>query len=239
MSDTPNPAPAPEGGKTPKHHGLLDKHQLAEISKTSLIYGVAIGDPAILAKIQDEQVITTAFLTTLGNDLKYIAQYTGGAVQATVVGQLKTTDEATAKATLLGKIHYIQSKAKLKYAANRGVLPEYGIGTNIDVSRPILETAAANILTKLKTDTLPKITAQHSTDLQAALDAYKKTKVDQLGDKGDAITLRVKLAQLVESLATRRRQIQHAADGEFPHTDPGSAGPRSKLDLPPDRPLNP
>src|ERR1039458_7188450 len=32
MSETtpPAPAPAPTGGKTPKHHGLLDKHQLAE-----------------------------------------------------------------------------------------------------------------------------------------------------------------------------------------------------------------
>ena len=239
MSDTPTPAPAPEGGKPPKHHGLLDKHQLAEISRTSLIHGVVVSDPAILAKIQDEQVITPAFLTTLGNDLKYIAQYTGGTVQAIVEGKLKTGDEETAKAALLGKIHYVQSKAKLKYAGQRGVLPEYGIGTNIDISRPALETAAANILTKLKTDTLPKITAQHSTDLQTALDAYKKTKVDQLGDKGDAITLRVKLAQLVESLATRRRQIQHAADGEFPHTDPASAGMRNKFDLPADRPLNP
>ena len=239
MSDTPTPTPAPEGGKTPKHHGLLDKHQLAEISRTSLIHGVVVSDPAILAKIQDDQVITPAFLTTLGNDLKYIAQYTGGTVQAIVEGKLKTGDEETAKAALLGKIHYVHSKAKLKYAANRGVLPEYGIGTNIDISRPILETAAANILTKLKTDTLPKITPQHVTDLQAALDAYRKTKVDQTGGKGDAITLRVKLAELVDSLALRRRQIQHAADGEFPHTDPGSAGPRSKLDLPPDRPLNP
>ena len=50
MSETtpPAPAPAPTGGKTPKHHGLLDKHQIAEISKTNIIYGVINSDPAIL-----------------------------------------------------------------------------------------------------------------------------------------------------------------------------------------------
>lgn len=45
--------------------------------------------------------------------------------------------------------------------------------------------------------------------------------------------------ELVESPATRRRQIQHAANGGFPHTDTGSAGMRRKFELPPDRPLNP
>jgi hypothetical protein len=243
MSDnptpTPTPTPAPNGGKTPKHHGLLDKHQLAEISKTTTLVGVVNSDPAILAQIQDAQLITPAFMTGLQNDLQFIGQYTGGAVQATVGGKLKTSAEDTAKSALLGKIHYIQSKAKLKYTGNHGVLPEYGIGTNIDVSRPVLETAAGNILNKLKTDTLPKITPQHSADLQTALTAYQQTKVDQTTQKGDSATLRTKLATMVDSLATRRRQLQHAADGEFPFTDPANAGMRRKFDLPPDRPLNP
>ena len=136
------------------------------------------------------------------------------------------------------KIHYIQSKAKLKYVGKPNVLPEYGIGTNIDISRPALETAADNIFNKLKTDTLPKITAQHATDLKAASDAYKKTKVTQVGGKGDAADLRTKLSDMVVSLALRRRQLQHAADGEFPFTDPANAGMRKKFDLPPTQPLN-
>ncbi len=37
----PAPAPAP-AAKTPKHHGLLDKHQLAEISKTSTLVGPTV-----------------------------------------------------------------------------------------------------------------------------------------------------------------------------------------------------
>ena len=236
---TTDPAPAPvPAAKTTRHHGLLDKHQLAEISKTSTLAGVINGDATILPQIQDDQIITPAFMTGLGNDLQFIGQYTGDVTQAATEGKLKTSAEETAKKALLGKIHYIQSKAKLKYAGNKGVLPEYSIGTNIDISRPALETAAGSIISRLKTDTLPKITAQHGTDLQAALDAYKKTKSDQTGEKADVITLRAKLTAMVASLAVRRSQLQHAADGEYPFTDPANAGMRRKFDLPLDRPLS-
>ena len=43
----------------------------------------------------------------------------------------------------------------------------------------------------------------------------------------------------LSSLPVRRRQLQHSADGEYPHTDPANAGIRRKFDLPLDRPLNP
>ena len=89
----------------------------------------------------------------------------------------------------------------------------------------------------MKTDTLPKITAKHATDLQAALEAYRQSQVAQVGKKGDATTLRQQLATLVASLGMRRRQIQHAADGEFPFTDPANAGTRRKFGLPVDQPL--
>ncbi len=93
------------------------------------------------------------------------------------------------------------------------------------------------LTTALMGDTLPKITTQHSTDLDAALKAYQKTKVDQKAGQGDAITLRQKLSDMVDSLAARRRQLQHAADGEYPYTDPASAGMRMKFDLPANQPL--
>jgi hypothetical protein len=86
---------------------------------------------------------------------------------------------------------------------------------------------------------LPKITPQHSADLQAALDTYKKTKTDQKTKQGDSTTLRNQLAAMVDSFAVRRRQLQHSVDGEYPWTDPANAGIRRKFDLPLDRPLNP
>jgi hypothetical protein len=147
---------------------------------------------------RDDTIITAAFMTELDNDLKFMGKYTGDAAGAAIDSKLKTQAEDNSKTALLEQVPYIQSKAKLKYSnGNRSVLAEYGIGTNIDISRPALETAAANILNKLKTDTLPKITVAHGTALQ------------------------------------------HAADGEFPYTDPANAGMRKKFDLPSDRPMNP
>lgn len=242
MSEIQTPATAPEQKpnttKTPKRHGLLNKQQLIEIGKAGVVYGIVAADKEIFDRIKDDEIITSEFMTELGKDIEYIGRYTGGLTEMTVGGKLKTGAEVAARKVLLAKLHYVQSKARLKYIAKPGVLPEYCIGTNIDSSRVVLETAAANIINKLKSDTLPKVTAQHSLDLQSALDAYRKTKVEQIDQKGDVMTLRQQLSTLVESLSLRRRQLQHAADGDYPHTDPANAGVRSKLDLPADRPLN-
>jgi hypothetical protein len=232
---TAAPAPAP-ATKAVKHHSLLNKAQLAEISHTNTIYGVA-SDPAVFAVIQDNLILTPAFMTQLGADLEGMSQYTGGASQAALDSQDDTKDEAAAEADLLAKVHYIQSKAKIKYPANHPARAEYGIGNKLPGNRPLLEATAGNIFNKLKSDTLPKIAAQHSTDLDASLKAYQKTKVDQKAGKGDAVTLRQKLADMVDSLAARRRQLQHATDGEYPYTDPANAGMRLKFDLPPNQPL--
>jgi hypothetical protein len=117
MAD-PAPAPAPNGGKTPKTHGLLDKHQLAEISRTNTIYGVA-NDPATFAKIQDDQIITRRVHDPVGNGFarrQPIHRRRGR--RPKLDSQMDTGDEATTKKSLLDKIHYIQSKARMKYPGN-------------------------------------------------------------------------------------------------------------------------
>lgn len=223
--------------KTPVHHGLLDKRQLKEISYANIIYTVA-NDPDTFAKISDDTVITDKFMQKMLADLTLVGQYTGGATDATLETHIATAAEETAKLTLLNQVHYIQSKAKLKYGRKPDTLAEYGIGLNIDISRPALETAAANILNKLKTDTLPRITADHSTALDAALKGYRGTKVIQVDDKGDAKDLRTQLTETVAAIADSRRKLQHAADGEFPYNNPDNAGMRIKFDLPAHQPLN-
>jgi hypothetical protein len=181
MSDpAPTPAPAP---KTPKHHGLLDKHQLAEISLANTIYGVA-NDPAIFPKIQDEPDHNACIYDAVGNDLAGMSQYTGNVAEAKTDSKLDTSSEAAAKKALLDQNPLHPDQGQIEICRQQPhVLPDYGIGTNITISRPALETAADNVVNKLKTDTLPKITAQHGTDLQTALDAYKKTKVAQVAAK--------------------------------------------------------
>ena len=42
----------------------------------------------------------------------------------------------------------------------------------------------------------------------------------------------------VHDITARRREIQFAADAEWPHTDPAHAGTRREFKLPPDRVMN-
>ena len=170
----------------------MNKAQLAEISHANTIYGVA-SDPAVFPSLQDDLILTPAFMTQLGQDLAGMSQYTGDASEATLDAQDDTHSETAAEDDLLAKIHYIQSKAKMKYPADHPAHAEYGIGDKLQGNRPLLEATAGNIFNKLKTDTLPKIVAQHSTDLDSSLKAFQKNKVDQKTGKGDAMTLRQKL----------------------------------------------
>lgn len=239
-TSAPNPdKPIPEKIKRTRYPGLLDKRQLAEISTLNTLVSLINGDPGILARIGDDQIITAAFLEGLDRDLRFVNQFASGAVQAVVSGLQTTAAETDARTILVQQIHYLQSKAKVKYAGNTRALLGYGIGTRINANRPTLEAAASTIIEQLKTDTLPKITAQHAADLQAALDTFRQRQVDQTGKKGDSTTLRRQVKTLVASLSQRRRQLQHAADGEYPYTDPNNAGIRHKCGLPVDRPLSP
>src|ERR1039458_5842684 len=114
-------------------------------------------------------------MTQLGQDLAGMSQYTGDASEATLDAQDDTNNETTAEAELLAKVHYIQSKAKMKYPADHPARAEYGMGDKLQGNRPLLEATAGNIFNKLKTDTLPKIVVQHSTDLDSSLKADRKS----------------------------------------------------------------
>jgi hypothetical protein len=234
MSETPIPVVAVRKYRT---QGILSRKHLSEINETNIILGVLKSDPQLLAQIQDDLIITPDFITALEKELQLINQHTSDTIQAKVGGKISTLAEIDVQEILLNKIHYIQSKAKQKYFDNPEVLKSYDVGENISVNRAVLETVANNLINKLKTDTLPKITAQHISDLQTALDNYKQSQVNQTNKKGAATTIRSRLKVLVEKVVKRRRTIQHAADGEFPHYDPDHAGVRQKLHLPSKRAL--
>jgi len=57
----------------------------------------------------------------------------------------------------------------------------------------------------------------------------------QTGAQGDATGWRKQVEATVADIVTKRREIQFAADAEWPHTDPANAGIRAEFQLPPDR----
>ena len=147
-----------------------------------------------------------------------------------------TGNEAGLMNKLVELIKEVQQRARQKYAAaNPIALKDYAIGDKWHDSRAILEQTALNTLSKLAKDTLPGVDAAKVTALQDALSNYKNVQTDQVGGQADATTARATLEAAVKSIIARRREIQFAADAQWPSSNPANAGIRREFRLPPDK----
>ena len=167
-------------------------------------------------------------------------------MQGTSGKHIITGTEEELKTALLQQIAQVQARARQKYDATQpGRLADYAIAQHVSNSRSLLEQAAANILLKLNgdpaakppvpPDALPGVTAAKIAALQTALDDYKDVQGDQTGAQSDATTWRKQVEATVADIVVKRREIQFAADADWPHTDPANAGIRVEFQLPPDR----
>jgi hypothetical protein len=242
---TPTPAPTPEPKKNAAR-GEINQSWLDEFtSAEAIVTATKVAErPAILT----DGGIDAAKIAALTKAIADARKLAGQAVQGTSDKEVITDEEAGLKKILLEKIQYIQKRARQKYDATEpGRLKDFGIGTarKIDDSRSLLEQFAANLLLKLTgnptavppvpAESLPGVTPAKIGELQAALDDYKNVQGDQTGAQGDATGWRKQCETAVADIATKRREIQFAADAEWPHTDPANAGIRGEFQLPPDR----
>ncbi len=166
----------------------------------------------------------------------------GQGVQHTSGKQTITSEEEGFKQELIRQIQLVQKRARQKYdAADPGKLGDYAVGRKFYSSRSLLEQTAVNILLKLNgdgqaaADTLPGIKADKITALQKALEDYRNVQGDQIGAQGSATTTRKELEAAIADIETKRREIQFAADAEWPHEAPANTGIRMEFQLPPDR----
>ena len=137
---------------------------------------------------------------------------------------------------LVALVKEVQGRARQKHdAANPTALKNYGIGEKWSSSRAILEQTATNIVNVLSTDPLPGIDAAKVTALASALSDYKNVQTDQVGGQADATTARANLEAAVKDVIARRREIQFAADAQWPSTNPANAGIRREFRISPDR----
>ena len=105
-------------------------------------------------------------------------------------------------------------------------------------SRAALEQSVAGMLEKLKTNTLPGITADKIAALTNALQAYKDTNSALSGAQSDASGTRVTLDTLIADIGKDRRKILFAVEAAWPSKNKANAPIRTKFGLSPDRPYN-
>jgi hypothetical protein len=240
---TPTPAPAP-APKSNSKRGEINQSWLDEFTNGEAI--LAAAKPADRAAKLTDGGIDAGKITTLTAVIAAARTLAGKAVQGTSDKEIITDDEDALKTALLEQIHYVQKRARQKYDATEpGRLKDFAISQPIGNSRSLLEQAANNILLKLKgddqakpavpPDVLPGVPPARITALQTALDDYTGVQGDQSEAQGRATTWRKQVEAAVAGIIAKRREIQFAADAEWPHTDPANAGIRVEFQLPPDR----
>ena len=226
---TPPPAPAPKGNRS-----SLNQDWINSLNNAGQI--VAAAQKTEYAPVFATGGIDAAKLTALATDIAAAQALAGDATQMTTSKQGVTGNEAGLMKILVDLIKEVQQRARQKYAAdNPTALKDYAIGDKWQNSRAILEQTALNILSKLAKDTLPGVDAAKVSALQAALGNYKNVQTDQVGGQADATTARATLETAVKSIIARRREIQFAADAQWPASNPANAGIRREFRLSPDK----
>ena len=244
MADpTPTPTPTPAPKTTPKR-GEINQSWLDEFTNAEAILAAAkAADRA--TKLADGG-IDTGKITALTQAIIDARKLAGKAVQGTSGKRIITGTEEELKTELLKQIQYIQTRARQKYDASApGRLKDYAIGRQLGNSRSLLEQAAADILLKLTgdsaaippapADVLPGVTTEKIAALQTALEDYKGVQGDQTGAQSDATKWRSLVEAAVADIVAKRREIQFAAEAEWPHSEKANAGIRVEFKLPPDR----
>ncbi len=236
---TPTPPP-PTPAPTPRSRGDINQAWLDELTNAGEI-AAAAQKSDYKTKLADGD-IDQAKVTALTNAITAARKLAAQAVQGTTGKHNVTGDETGLQDDLINQIQTVQKRARQKYdATDPGKLADYAVGQKFYSSRSLLEQAAANILLKLNgtdktpADKLPGIDAAKIAALAQALADYKNVQGDQTGAQSGATTARKQLEAAIGDIIGRRREIQFAADAEWPHTDPANAGIRAEFQLPPDR----
>ena len=237
----PDPAPAPTPAPKPtRSRGDINQAWLDELTNSAEIAAAAqkSGYAAPLASGD----ITAAKVTALTDAIAAARKLAGQAVQGSTGKSNVTSEESGLQDDLINQIQNVQKRARQKYdATDPGKLADYAVGQKFYSSRSLLEQAATNILLKLTGDTstpadkLPGLDAPKIAALKQALADYQNVQGDQAGAQSGATTARKQLEAAVADIIGKRREIQFAADAEWPHTDSAHAGIRAEFQLPPDR----
>ncbi len=236
---TPAPTPAPQTPST-RTRSEINQNWLAALAAADRVV-TAAQKPAYASALATGG-IDAAKVTALANAIEAVRQLITKAMQGTAGKELVTADETDLKNELIEQIQGVQKRARQKYdATNPGKLTEYGLKTKYTASRQLLEQTATNILAKLTgdkdtaADTLPGITTEKIAALQQALKDYMGVQGEQTGAQGKATTARKQVEAALADILAKRREIQFAADAEWPHTNPANAGIRVEFQLTSDR----
>ena len=245
MPDNIPPAAGATPGENPTPpRGPFNKGQLASISKTEQICTIALKPeflPALTNDLPlDQGGVTKTWIEELAAQCTTARSTSAEAVDATTGKHDDTVAEKGDAHALIALLRYVQARARQKYAGQKDhSLADYGIGTDILASRALLEGWGQALYDKTGTDNLPGIDPAKRTEIQAALNKYKATQIDQTSSQGQATRLRSQRDAFIDdTIIAGRMKIQFAADATWPWTEPANHATRMEFQLPASRPFS-
>lgn len=204
----------------------------------------AAQDSAYNGQLLDEGMRTTApeeFLAA-GQDWRTLSRE---ALEATDDREEITQGGKTAAEIIRATVEYLRSKCRLQITQNpawtvaekSAFRKRYFIGEDIFANEATAGQSIQTILDHAVPDKLPGITAAKLATYDQQLTAFTGKPSKQSGKQSIATTKRSARDKKFEEVMTLRHEIQHAADGAYPWSDPLNAGPRVLFKLPAGRPF--
>jgi len=230
-----NTPASPEASPQPRNP--FNKAQLEEMSKAERIFNTALTDPykAVCVKREIPEAKVQAYIARI---LAARNQTAAAGDSANAVGGVVLT-EAQAEQELLTDMRTVQAAAKQKYArTNPEVLETFEVGTDVTQSRPVMEQASQNLLTKASDHDLPGIDTQFVSKMTGSRKSYVEVNVTQGTQEVQAQKDRIKRDEFIDEIKDARIEIQYAIEAEYPPTKPENAAVRQLFDLPANRPFN-
>ena len=232
-TSTPTPTPTPKAKRT---RGDVNKQILADLELSETVASAA-ADPAHAAALADEGVDAAAVtnLNTLNSQGRDLAKQV---VENKKLHLDTNKTEAKAHATLMTALRGIQSRAKRKFAKDKPRQAAYGIGKkNFGQSRNELDQDATAILKLAAADTLPGLTPVKLTAANTAYTGWKQTFIAQNQAAETQARAVINLTAKAGAINDARRDVQHAVETIWPHTNKANTATRRAFQMPADQAL--
>lgn len=245
----PTPSPAPTPAPTPavktRKRGIGNLKQQKSLTLAEAVC-TAAAQPEYAGILDTGHEITPDFIAELADDCATARGDLGQIVEKAVAKGMATGTKTGTKKALIRAIRAIQAAARQKYSGSQPLmLKEYYIGEKIDATDQSLEqvgTAISDLISppagsSTAADVLPGVNAAKISALANAVTAYTAAWSAQTAAKSDKEKGHLTVSSLIDSIDDRRRQVQFAADGEWPFDVAANAPIRREFGLPVNRPF--
>jgi hypothetical protein len=184
--------------------------------------------------------IDQAFVTELSNEIIAAGEKARKAAACTSDRKDGVQTGGAAEEKLVASLREIQKAARQKHLPDHPAkLEKYHIGEEIAQSKTTLESCARDIIGQANEERPPGINTEVILRVEGEKTECETAKAMPGQKQAEGEQLRQEVEQMLKSsIIPRRKKIQYAADGLWPHGKPENVQTRKDFNLPANRPYS-